>query len=485
MIRSILTRGSALLLASSAVFATATATATAQEPPGMLATSEYLFVLRGGWLYQYDVHSLELRNTVRLGAGEPPAVGISARGVAVVSDAEPTEEPEEEPMELQEPEEPEEEIADAGGRAGGAFGGRATDRGARAGKRAAAAIELGLRWLAEHQDDDGKWDADGFMKHDARDASASGRGRSDGAGNPVHDVGMTGLAMLAMLGDGSTLRSGPHRESLTRAAQWLRSQQGDNGRFGTAASHDFIYDHAIATYAMSEAYGLSESAPLAPCVQRALDYLESHRNPYEVWRYQPRDGDNDTSVTSWCLLALRSGATFGLDVNKTALQSGLAWLDSVTTEDGRCGYTKAGERSSRMPGDHAARFPVDKTEALTAAGLFLRFFLGQEPKTTKVMVASADRLLASLPQWDDKAGTIDHYYWFYGTYAMYQMGGKYWQQWQSRMAPAVIDHQRREGPARGSWDPVGVWGESGGRVYSTSLMLLSLQAYDRYTRRIR
>ena len=28
-------------------------------------------------------------------------------------------------------------------------------------------------------------------------------------------------------------------------------------------------------------------------VQRGLDYLESHRNPYGVWRYQPRSGDGE------------------------------------------------------------------------------------------------------------------------------------------------------------------------------------------------
>ena len=32
----------------------------------------------------------------------------------------------------------------------------------------------------------------------------------------------------------------------------------------------------------------------------------------------------------------------------------------------------------------------------------------------------------------------------------------------------------------GSWDPLDPWGEEGGRVYSTALMVLCLEVYFRY-----
>ena len=65
------------------------------------------------------------------------------------------------------------------------------------------AVAEGHQWLAAHQDEDGKWDCDGFMKHDSADSEIC-----DGPGNAVHDVGVTGLALLAFLGDGSTMRAG-------------------------------------------------------------------------------------------------------------------------------------------------------------------------------------------------------------------------------------------------------------------------------------
>ena len=72
------------------------------------------------------------------------------------------------------------------------------------------------------------------------------------------------------------------------------------------------------------------------------------------------------------------------------------------------------------------------------------------------------------------------YYWYYGTYAMYQMGGKHWRAWQKSLKHAVVDTQRKDGDYKGSWDPIGPWGYSGGRVYSTAIMTLSLEVYFRY-----
>ena len=108
-----------------------------------------------------------------------------------------------------------------GGGAGGKFGGRKGGRrklGAKGGRDTARAIELGLEWLKKHQDEDGKWDADDFAKHDVDGEPC------DGPGNPVHDVGVTGLALLAFLGDGSNLRSGPYKDVVKKAVRWLREQ---------------------------------------------------------------------------------------------------------------------------------------------------------------------------------------------------------------------------------------------------------------------
>ena len=419
----------------------------------MLATERYLFVIRDEVLWQFDIDTLQVvhqhrfpRTTPRAVAGAAPdAPVVEAPPVVAGRRAAAAEPP---PSEL-----PKVEATTVG-----------------------SAVDSALHWLATHQDADGKWDCDQFMKHDAVGDPC------EGPGNPVHDVGATGLSMLALLGSGSTLRQGPYKEHLKKAAKWLQEQQQENGLFGVNASHDFIYDHAIATYAMCEAYGLSNYQMLKPAAQKGLDYLESHRNPYSVWRYQPRDNDNDTSVTTWALLAMASGNQFGLNVNQEAMKIVGVWYDQVTTPDGRAGYTKAGEPSSRKPGDHSTRFPPESGEAMTAAALFGRLILGQTKKDHPILKVAADRVAAKPPQW--QPGHVDAVYWFFGSFAMYQMGGKHWETWR-RGLDELVAHQQREGNAKGSWDPEGVWDEDGGRIFVTALYALSLQTAARAARLVR
>lgn len=332
------------------------------------------------------------------------------------------------------------------------------------------AIDDALRWLATHQDANGRFDADEFMKHDRTGTPC------DGPGKGVHDVGATGLALLALLGSGSTLRGGHYRQQVELAVDWLQEQQQRDGRYGTAVAHDFVYDHAIAAFAICEAYGLSKHDALQPVAQKGLDYLEAHRNPYGVWRYQPRDGDSDTSVTTWALFALASGKSFGLTVDGGALQATAAWYDQVTAADGKSGYSKAGESSSRLAGDHAVRFPPEHGEAMTAAALAGRSLLGQQPATKPIMTLSADRVIAAPPQW--RADRIDAYYWYMGTFAMSQLGGAHWQAW-NRELTAIANAQRHDGNFAGSWDPVGVWDAEGGRVYATALYAMTLSIAHR------
>ena len=101
------------------------------------------------------------------------------------------------------------------------------------------------------------------------------------------------------------------------------------------------------------------------------------------------------------------------------------------------------------------------------------------------MKQAADLIKMKPPVYDKKSGAIDYYYWYYATYAMYQMGGAYWKDWSNKLNDAVVKPQRTDGNFKGSWDPVDVWGEDGGRVYSTASCVLTLEAYYRYTKLVR
>jgi hypothetical protein len=339
------------------------------------------------------------------------------------------------------------------------------------------ATARGLEWLVRHQDEDGRWDADQFMKHDLTGEACTG------PGNSVNDVGVTALALLALLGDGNTLKVGPYRKVLRSGVRWLVEQQDpDTGLIGVAASQSFMYSHAIAAMVLCEAYGLSEHKPLQRPAQAAIGYIAHARNPYGVWRYQPRDNDGDSSVTAWMVQALLSAKEFGLAVDDTALQTASVWFDGVTdATTGTAGYTKVGEGSSRPIGK-LDKFPAAKSEALTSAVLLCRCLMHIEEKPSPVMNLAAERILAKPPVWNEADGSIDMYYWYYASYALYQIGGKPWDTWSKKMLGAMVKTQRQDGNSTGSWDPVDPWGEEGGRVYSTAIMVLCLQSHFRYGR---
>ena len=79
-------------------------------------------------------------------------------------------------------------------------------------------------------------------------------------------------------------------------------------------------------------------------------------------------------------------------------------------------------------------------------------------------------------------GSIDMYYWYYATLAMFQVGGPSWRKWNAHMKEAIVNHQhpKNAGSKKGSWDPIGPWGPDGGRVYSTAVLAMCLEVYYRY-----
>lgn len=333
--------------------------------------------------------------------------------------------------------------------------------------RVVDAIDAALEWLCARQDDDGRWDADAFLlPGDAGDAVDVGPGK------PTHDVAVTGLVTLAIAREGRPERGDRDHRAMVRAAHWLAVQQGADGLLGARISHDFVYDHAIGTLGLLAAAAATGSGEARTAGQRAIAYLEAHRNPYAVWRYQARDGDNDTSVTTWCTLACAVGRDIGLEVEPRLFTEVGGWIAAVTDAGGRTGYTKAGEPSSRIAGRVHA-FPPDRCETLTGAGLLCRVALGQGLASPGHSTAL---LLAKPPSWDPDAGRVDYCYWFFASEALRHADAAVTAAWRKALIAALVDHQRREGALAGSWDPVDPWGEEGGRLCATALAVLALQS---------
>jgi hypothetical protein len=122
---------------------------------------------------------------------------------------------------------------------------------------------------------------------------------------------------------------------------------------------------------------------------------------------------------------------------------------------------------------------------MTAVGIVSRLLSG-ESRSNGAIQKGAALLMSELPLWREyeagRQSKVNFYYWYYGTQALFFIGGETFDRWRAAMVPTLILHQRREGCERGSWDPIGEWGPIGGRVYSTALATLALEIAYRYHR---
>ncbi len=334
------------------------------------------------------------------------------------------------------------------------------------------AVRAALQWLARHQKPDGSWSADAFGQK-CTAAKCSGPGERD------YDLGITALALLAYLGAGHTQDSRDEFDDVVRAGmKWLLARQDREGCIGERGMK-YGYNHAVATLALAEAFGMTRSESLKAPAQKAVDFLVAAQNPGKGWRYSARCGDNDSSVTSWAVMALELAHASGLKVPKAAAEGALSWYDDVTERNGyyRVGYNARGSGKVYIPGNNE---DFDHHETMTAAAIVARIFITR--RTTAPELGGHYLLLHDLPAWAPKR--IDSYYWYYGSLALFQYDGpegRLWKRWNAALVQAVIPNQKADGCAAGSWESKGDrWGGVGGRVYTTAMNALTLETSFRY-----
>jgi len=339
-------------------------------------------------------------------------------------------------------------------------------------KSLARCLAQATDWLATQQLEDGRWRS--------LDRSAADKG------NRSLDVGVTGLALLALLSEGHSPTRGKHKASVAKAVAWLLEQQDPKtGRLGPAGSVYRAYNHALATWALVELLGVAAEGKQKAQIQRAILHTQQRRNPYKAWRYYPRDGDNDSSITGWMMLGLLAAERRNLARIKTDKQMALSWYQEVTDpQTGRVGYTKRGQGSSRNEGMQA-QFPAEETEALTALSLLVQLRCGKSPDKEPMLRLAIERILEQPPQWAPSEGKIDLYYWFFGSMALAEAEVREAKKWNAYLMAALMRSQSQKGKTKGSWEPVDAWSTIGGRTYMSALAILSLSAATGKSRLLR
>ena len=194
-----------------------------------------------------------------------------------------------------------------------------------------------------------------------------------------------------------------------------------------------MYSHALATIALSEAFGITGDREVGQAAQGAVNFILAAKNTADGgWRYNPKD-PGDTSVVGWQLMALKSTHLAGLNVGGSVFSATSKWLDSVAVHNGVEYAYQPGQGSS---------------PAMTSVGLLCRQYLGAK-RDDPMLTGGMSYLLNHLPD----EGFPNVYYWYYATQVMHNMNGSEWDTWNHKIRNLLLSTQVRNTDqcANGSW----------------------------------
>lgn len=311
-----------------------------------------------------------------------------------------------------------------------------------------AAVARGLRWLAQQQNADGKWQLH-VLKNNT------------GAGAIVSDPAATSLALFPYLGAGQTHLTGRYKDTVSKGLRWLVQQQRENGDLrGNSQGNAGMYAQGQAAIVLCEAFAMEGDEELRIPAQRSIDFIVKAQNPRGGWRYEP-GAEGDTSVLGWQLMALQSARSAGLSVPPETFELSGHYLDSV--------QSLGGATYSYMPRNKP-------THVMTAEALLCRMYLGWTKDEPGLLEGAKFLIDQHLPS----KSVPDVYYLYYGTQAMKHVGGPQWETWNAKMRDILVEGQETEGPQAGSWPVQGHHAAAGGRLYMTALSICTLEVYYRH-----
>ena len=187
------------------------------------------------------------------------------------------------------------------------------------------AVVASLRWLKEKQNKDGSW--------------------------TNRSVPMTGLALLAYLGHCETAGSEEFGDTVLAAITFLvdKSMKNNGKLADDFKAKSWCYEHAIAVYALAEAYTLCVKSfgeninQLEDAVMASGQFLinSQHSNGGWAYSYVEEGGHTDTSIVGWQLQALKACKYTGLDFAnlRNCVKKGLDYMETKQAPSGAFGYS--------------------------------------------------------------------------------------------------------------------------------------------------
>jgi prenyltransferase beta subunit len=302
-------------------------------------------------------------------------------------------------------------------------------------QRVEAAIDRAIEYLVRKQLPDGSWPS------------------WTGPNNAINAI-----CLLAFLGRGHIPGRGPFQPVVDRAVAFLLATQSPQGLYRSPIASRVMYEHALSTLAMVEAYGCILTPEMRAGVQRGVNVIVSAQNAQGGWRYTPTSADSDLSVTVMQVVALRAAQNARLFVPQETLDRARGFVRACVSAKGGFGYQPGGESNAARAG----------------AGALCLQLLGAYDDPG---VRGGLEYLRRTRYGDD----FGHFYYgnYYAMQATFQAGGDYWEHWHPQARQWFLRNQNPDG----SWPGVGSetqYNAGSALTYSTALGAMCLEVYLHY-----
>ncbi len=308
-----------------------------------------------------------------------------------------------------------------------------TKRPAGVSKAAEKAIRRGLQFLQRKQGADGSWRTNG--------------------GYGTYPTAMTALAGTALLASGSTPTRGRYWQTVRRATDHLlRAAQPDGLITSPREEAVPMYGHGFATLFLAEVYGMEEDdrrlQQIQKSLHRAVTLTAQSQSDRGGWIYTPDSTRDEGSVTVTQIQALRACRNAGISVSPKTIARGVGYIKQSANPDGGIRY-EAGAQGPSQP-------------AITAAAVAVLYNAGRydDPMAEKAL-KFARRLLPI-----NGSNNYHYYAHLYLAQALFQRGGKDWDDYYLEMSNWLVGQQSQDG----SWQ-----GDHVGTTYGTAVALIILQ----------
>jgi len=331
------------------------------------------------------------------------------------------------------------------------------------------ALQLGLAWLAANQGPEGNWGS--------------------------QDLGLVSMGALAFLADGHMPGRGKYGRVVERALNYVMDNAKDSGLLNKSGSQRDMYNHGLSTFVLGQAHGMMHSAPseltkkrdLNTVLDKALKLIAYTQCKDGGWDYQAHSQDrgHDLSLAVMQAKALRSAVDSGLEVPPEVVKLAIKSVREHYTPNGVSSRAPDSEQMKK-PGQFTyTKGGGQATTAMAAAGVVCLQEFGQydDWRIRKNMDLVCERIRRENAGKGDGRLPFDAYTLYYVGQALYQVGGKDWDQCYPILRDKVVESQftrSKDTSSYGKWEAGKHLGGRDSDLYGTSVACFILAMPNRY-----